>query len=125
MASINNYKKGRIVKPTDNLPQVILKAEVLEMMDSGEPFDLVFCTADRHKGTGGEVIEVKQWVKVSGEQLRMSGSKVIRKKADKLKRDPDHIKNKTINIRDLRNPNKVRKVHIRLIGFFNNQRVVQ
>lgn len=108
-----------------NSQPVILRNDVLKLMDTGDPFDLVFCTCDRHKGTGGEVIEVRQWVKVTEEQLRKSGSKIIRKTVEKLHRDPDHRRNKTINIRDLRNPNRVRKVHVRLIGFFNNKRVIQ
>lgn len=118
----NNYPNPKF--SGDNMP-VILRSDILKIMDTGDPFDLVFCTCDRQKGTGGEVIEVKQWVKVTGEQLRKSGSRIIRKKAEKLYRDPDHQRNKTINIRDLRNPNRVRKVHIRLIGFFNNKRVIQ
>jgi hypothetical protein len=110
--------------PAQSLP-IILRTEVLKTLDAGEVFDITFCTADRRKGTGGEIIEVKGWMKITGEQMASSGSQIIRKKAADLKKDPEHWKHKTVNIRDSRNPNRVRKVHARLIGFFNGKRVVQ
>lgn len=110
--------------PVESLP-IILRVDVLKRMDAGEIFDMIFCTADRKKGTGGEIIEVKGWMKITGEQLASSGSQVLRKKAARLFKDPDHKRNKTVNIRDSRNPNRVRKVHTKLIGFFDGKRVVQ
>jgi hypothetical protein len=43
--------------------ETILRSEAMREIDSGVSFDLVFITADRRRGTGGELIEVKDWQK--------------------------------------------------------------
>jgi hypothetical protein len=121
-----NQNTGSTVKDEgpERLLPVVLRADMLREINAGEIFDMVFCTADRRKGTGGEIIEVKAWMKVSGEQIVTDG-KIRHKTINKLAKNPNHYSNKTINIRDSRNPNRVRKVHVRLIGFYQGKRVVQ
>jgi hypothetical protein len=44
----------------------ILRSEVLRQMDTGAAFTLQFITADRKRGTGGELIKVENWTKMTG-----------------------------------------------------------
>lgn len=95
-------------------------------MDGGEPFSMTFVTADRKKGTGGEIIRVANWVKArssTGDGISTNDKK---KDVNKLilGKNPNHFKNKTRNIRNLRDHKMIRKVHIRLICEFNGKKVV-
>lgn len=36
----------------------------MAMINSGKPIDLSFITADERRGTGGDLIEVKKWLKM-------------------------------------------------------------
>jgi hypothetical protein len=102
----------------------ILRSEVLKVADSGEHFNAVFVTADRRRGTGGDLIEVKDWQKILADHpgQRVPGR---RRAAIGSIKAPNHWENKTINIH---NPNNKLQhpisMHIRLIQFFNGKRVV-
>lgn len=94
-------------------------------MDSDEPFSMTFVTADRRRGTGGEIISVKNWVKASTPVegvVNPSKKKRILSQLI-LAKNPNHYENKTRNIRNLRKLNEIRKVHIRLIISFNGKKV--
>ncbi len=111
------------------MSEVILRSNAWKLIDSGEPFDLGFVTADRRRGTGGEYKEVKGYRKVQKQAntttLPGTASKQIRT-AEKLKSDPNHGLHKTINIFDPRNPkNHIVKVHYRLFDRFNGKTVLQ
>lgn len=102
----------------------ILRHEVLNDLDTGDPFDMVFITADRRRGTGGKIKRVSNWVKIKG------GEPVSRLPGEfsrqTLKKDPRHAEHKTINIYNPANPgDHATKVHWRLIVFFNGKRVLQ
>jgi hypothetical protein len=105
--------------------QTILRSEVMKIADSGELFDMTFITADRRRGTGGEIIEVSNWQKMDNDAPveRMPGR--FRKTVRAMAKNPNHWIHKTINIF---NPgNKMihpYKVHFRLIQFFNGKRVL-
>lgn len=94
-------------------------------MDSGEPFSMTFVAADRRRGTGGDIVSVKNWVKVSktpdgvvpASKKKRILSQII------LAKNPNHYENKTRNIRNLRKLKQIRKVHIRLIVLFNGKKV--
>lgn len=107
------------------MEQTILRSEVLKLMDGPEQFQMIFVTADRRRGTGGQLIEVKDWAKMSADAPREMQAGKYRRKAMDISRQPNHWAHKTINIW---NPNNKRvhphKVHIRLIQFFNYKRVV-
>jgi hypothetical protein len=100
----------------------ILRSEVLKIAESGEHFDMVFVTADRRRGTGGDLIDVKQWQKVDAKRTKPGQRRAPRAQRSK---DPNHWENKTINIC---NPNNNSQhpiaVHYRLIQFFNGKRVI-
>ena len=107
------------------MEDVILRSEVMKIADTGDHFDMVFVTCDRRRGTGGELIEVRSWQKMDTDAPveRMPGR--FRKTVKAMIRNPNHWKNKTINIF---NPNNKmlhpHKVHFRLIQFFNSKRVL-
>lgn len=105
----------------------ILRHEVIQQLDTGEPFDMVFITADRRRGTGGKIKRVSNWVKIKGSEpvSRLPGE-FSRSPGRSLKKDPRHSDHKTINIYNPANPgDHATKVHWRLIVFFNSQRVLQ
>jgi len=95
--------------------------------DDGKPcpFQMKFVKADRTRGTGGDILEI------------INGRKMVNKDKDGepvfdfrpkshpsepgLKKDPRHWVNATRNI--LLENGEIRKVHIRLIIEFNNQKV--
>lgn len=104
---------------------VVLRSEVLKQIADGDPFDMEFVACDRKRGTGGELIKVKQWLKMgTGDKVPLMPGQ-LRKTAKAITRNPHHWENKTINIY---NPNNRAlhpiKVHFRLIQFFNGKRVI-
>lgn len=99
----------------------ILRSEVIKQLDTGEPFDLVFVTADRNRGTGGDLIEVKQWIKKSTPQpvgVVGTPTTVGRKKVQARPGAAIAIFNPiSKNIHPI-------TVHFKLMQFFNNQRIL-
>ena len=107
------------------MEETILRSAALKEADNGEPFDMVFITCDRRRGTGGELIQVKQWQKLDTVEQAEKLPGPIRKTAVAMAKSANHWVNKTINIF---NPNNRSlhpiKVHFRLIQFFNGKRVI-
>lgn len=109
------------------MEQTINRWDVLQAMDAGQPFDLIFITADRRRGTGGEVRTVTNYVKYKGQTISprtmKRGSFTDKNTAVK---NPSHSIHKTVNIY---NPHDSRlhpyTVHWRLMCFFNGKRIVQ
>jgi hypothetical protein len=100
---------------------VIELYEVIQQIDTGEPFNMTYVTADRKKGTGGQIRHCKNWVRC--DLATMPEPVLRRNKVYEVARDPRHQEHKTKNIM---NPatRDIRKVHIRLITEFNGRRVV-
>lgn len=107
------------------MEDVVLRSEVMRVIDEGDPFTLLFVTADRKRGTGGDLIEVRDWQKISKDTVVEALPGRQRKTVRAMIKDPNHWENKTINIH---NPNNralhPTKVHYRLIQFFNGKRVL-
>jgi len=107
------------------MEDVVLRSDVMKELATGDHFSMIFVTADRKRGTGGELIEVRDWQKMDTDAPvhKMPGR--IRKTISAMKKNPNHWVNKTINIF---NPNNnhvhPHKVHFRLIQFFNGKRVL-
>lgn len=81
------------------LSPIILLRDVLQQMQEGKPFSITFCTADRGRGTGGEIITLEGVVQC-GVDYPNSGRLV--------KLPNGHI----------------RRMHIRLILRFNGKKVI-
>jgi hypothetical protein len=99
----------------------ILRSEVLKQMDSGEPFTMEFIKADRKRGTGGELVEVRNWVKKTN---GINEARPLQKRsAGKLVGYSGRIK--VVNIH---NPfNKIAHpmgVHLLLMQTFNGKRII-
>jgi hypothetical protein len=98
----------------------ILRSEVLKQLDTGEPFQMEFVTADRKRGTGGELIKVENWAKHKGNavQERLPGST----------QNPKPKTQNSIKVVNIHNPfNKIAHpiaVHLLLILTFNGKRVL-
>jgi hypothetical protein len=108
---------------------VIFLSDVLEQMDQLDangnpvPFDIIFCTNNRKTGDGGRRITMKRAIKVVGKDS--SGGLVLDRTAPKTSysKNPNLYKNAQRLIVTL-GTNEIRKVHIRLIEFFNNKQVI-
>lgn len=81
---------------------------------------MAYVTADRKKGTGGQIKHVQNWVRCD---LAAMPEPVLRRNRITTEKMPNHIEHKTKNIM---NPatRDIRKVHIRLITEFNGRRVI-
>jgi hypothetical protein len=102
----------------------ILRSEVLRQLDTGEPFSMEFVTADRKRGTGGDLISIKDWQKIKGEAVAAEVKPGEHKRKDVV-RDPRHFQHKTVNLFNPHNPRQHPiSVHLRLIQFFNGKRVI-
>lgn len=99
----------------------ILRSEVLKKINTGDPFDLEFVTANRHTGKGGEVIKVQQWAKVPG-------SAVEEKRPGSFAKTTSTSTQRETKTILLHNPqNRATHpipVHIRLITFYNDKRII-
>lgn len=102
-----------------------MRSDVLKKMDDGDPFDLEFISADRKRGTGGDLIKVTGWQKVVGEMAEESTPGQKRKSHQDPERNPHHRAHKTINIYSPQNRlNHIITVHIRLMQIFNGKRII-
>lgn len=102
--------------------ETIELTQVIDHIDSMMPFDITYVTADKKRGTGGEIKTRKAWVKCNlGDQPET----ILRKNHIPYSeiRDPRHIEHKTRNIMNPVN-REIRKLHLRLIVEFNGKRVV-
>lgn len=107
------------------MEDVILRSEVMKLADTGEHFSMIFVTADRRRGTGGDLIEVRDWQKMDTDSPVEKIPGRFRKAVRAMKKKPNHWVNKTINIFNPNNSNvHPHKVHFRLIQFFNGKRVL-
>lgn len=101
---------------------VITYFDMLQEIDSGQVFDAVFVKADRRRGTGGEIVKIRGWIKCPSEVY--SPAHVSTPAHGGKKQKPNHYLHKTRNIMNTRNHLVKRKVHTRLICIFNGKQVV-
>jgi hypothetical protein len=102
----------------------VLRSEAWKIIDSGEPFDLEFVTADLRRKTGGKYIRVHLWVKKPGRMAVeiLPGEKPHRARIGK---DPRHHTNKTCVIYNPRNSEAHPvTIHYRLIQYLNGKRII-
>jgi hypothetical protein len=99
--------------------EFIHRSEVIKQMDNGEPFDIVFITMDRKRGTGGDIIRLIGWEKMTNEPAPQKATPGARKLSNHFRNN-----NRTAT---LINPQAKHHhpitVHADLIQFFNNKRV--
>ncbi len=102
--------------------ETIELTEVIDHMEALMPFDITYVTADKKRGTGGDIKQCRGWVKCD---LSSQPEPILRKNKISYAeaKDPNHRLHKTRNIM---NPvtREIRKLHLRLIVEFNGKRVV-
>ncbi len=95
---------------------------MMQYMNSGKPFSIIYITYNWHTGRGGAVKMVHQAVKTfvtSNEEARTAAKKDVVSHTQSIK-NPNHYHNSTINIRISTAGNAdIRKVHVQLIRRFN------
>jgi len=89
-------------------------------MDTGDPFHIVFITADRKRGTGGDIKELDGWKKTTHQREQ----KLPGDFATVAKSTTTAAPRKTITIFNPLDPSDhAISVHIRTMVFFNHQRI--
>lgn len=111
---------------------VITLSECLAMMRTGEPFDLVWVTADRQRRRGGEILTAEGACQVIKRKPGAGPPETADRNPDSgpqspkpqhpSPKNPNHYAHGTRNIRLA--SGKVRKVHIQLIDSINGMKVV-
>lgn len=97
--------------------------EVLEQMDSGNPFEIGFFTADKKRGTGGEFKLVKKAFKSQYLTPEQQIAAAPTQPGARRRCNPRHFQNSTRNIVRASNQDTL-TVHIRLIRRFNGKTVL-
>jgi hypothetical protein len=97
--------------------------EVLQWIDSPETFSITVITANKQRGTGGEILELKN-VRGHRSKTRREAEALSRaqKEEKKFKRNPHHYDNSTRNV--LLQNGDIITIHIRLIRVFNGKTVL-
>jgi hypothetical protein len=103
---------------------VFQQMDCLDAEDKPARFQLKYVTADREKGTGGDIIELTEARKCPG-KTKSGEPKSIRQKSavqnEIVQKNPNHW---IYSTRNMLIPNgQIRKVHIQLIIEFNNKKV--
>jgi len=111
--------------------KTITMKEMLETMESGNPFSVSFVTFDRQRKTGGKVRQIKQAILNKHIQKDSSSTdeqpKPQKKERVRESRNPHHFENSTRSIRILVNGCKtstVKKLHIFLVLKFNDKKLM-
>lgn len=95
--------------------------EMIEKMDKGEIFSIGVRTCNLTQDTGGEWIEIEMATKnrddLENVEKRDPGG------ITGVRRNPNHFKNSTRNIRVLPEGN-IMKIHLRLVRKFNGKTVI-
>jgi len=94
--------------------------EMLEYMDSGRPFDLSYVTADRRRGTGGQLLSATR-ARKTGTAAR-DGQKLTASVVSAAARNPQHAEHFTRNI--VLRDRTVKKIHPDLVTKFNGRVVL-
>lgn len=115
------------------MEQTILRSQVFKEILSGEPFDMKWVSADRRRGTGGDLVSAEGWMICSRDPAvknRESGTStaellILKEESDAARKDPNHPENGTVNVFNPANAGiHPITVHWDLIQFFNGKRVI-
>lgn len=99
--------------------------KVIAHIDSGQHFDMVYVTADRRRGTGGELESLKNWVKHNTFDSKKPTDREPKSRIATSLRDcnPQNFRHKTRNVINLKS-RKIQKLHLKLIVEFNGKNVL-
>ncbi len=107
--------------------ETIMRSFAIQLINTNKPFDLEFVTADRRRGTGGELIKVENWKKVSKQSAKEEKltSKTFSKFEPDVSKNPHHFLNDTFNIFNPANrSDHPRKVHYWLMISLNGKTII-
>jgi hypothetical protein len=107
------------------MEKTILRSDVVKALASGEHFDMEFITCNRRKGTGGKLISVESWLKISASTPEETLPFESIRTSTTISKDPHHDIHGTVNIFNPENAGvHPVSVHYDLIQFFNGKRVI-
>lgn len=109
--------------------ETITLTEVIKHLNTGNPCNIIYVTADRRRGTGGSLEALKGWVKHNVEMKSSNAAadcpKLKSRIAAKLHEDrnPNHGEHKSMNLINLKS-RKIQKLHLKLIVEYNGKTVL-
>lgn len=108
------------------MEEVIMRSKVMAEINSGRPFkSLEFVTADRRRGTGGDLIECRGWMRLREDMPAPALPSFYRKKFERMKntRQPGNLKSFVIFNPGNRATHPI-TVHYWLMVSFNGKRII-
>lgn len=118
------------------MEETILRSQVFREVLNGAPFDMIWVTADRRRGTGGDLISAEGWMvcgydtagKNQASGVSVTELMILKEESsdgDRQTKDPNHSDNGTVNVFNPANSGvHPITVHWDLIQFFNGKRVI-
>lgn len=101
----------------------IMRSEAIKAINNGLPFDLEFVSADRRRGTGGDYIKLKKWMKLREDLPTDTQPRGYHKKFT-AKKDSANDKHKTFRVFNPENPDAHPiTVHYRLMQVLNGKSI--
>jgi hypothetical protein len=104
--------------------QTITLKEALDYLDGGKPFNIMFITANKDTGEGGEECNLTNCRKLMHKTttMKVAEKQQESKLAGKVHKNPRHYPNSTRNL--VLENGEIRKCHIRLIRQFNGKTIL-
>jgi hypothetical protein len=96
---------------------MILLRNVLDEIESGEPFHLTVITCDQKRNTGGKIVRFGPAILNQVSKKKRKSSKPV----TTVRRNNNYNNTRTIR---LLGSEEIRTIHVQLITEFNNQRVI-
>ena len=104
------------------MAETITLKDAIELIDSGQYFDIRFITCNIQKGIGGQQYDLKRVCKYKNMSHSQQKAIEVAQAKTKNSKNPNHYDNSTRNLK-LENGELV-KVHIRLIRMINGKTVL-
>lgn len=104
------------------MAEAILRSEAMALINSGRPFTIEFVTAHRREGTGGDLLECRNWMKLRKDLPKEARPGEYTPK-HLPKKDYRHNEHKTFLIFNPANRSHPIPVHFRLMQSINGKKI--
>ena len=101
----------------------IMRSQAMQIINAGQPFTLEFVTADRRRGTGGDLVQCRNWMKLRDDMPAEARPGMYKKKHEPKIDAKNHL-NKAFKIFNPANRTAHPiTVHFRLMQSINGKRI--